>query len=329
MYRADDQRLGQTVALKFLPVQLENDSDARHRLIAEVRNARAISHPNVCRVYDVGDIDGRYFLTMEYIDGEDLRSLLLRIGRLPSTKALEVARQLCAGLAAAHDRGVLHRDLKPANVMIDGRGKARIADFGLAVETGPGSSLADAAGTLAYMAPEIFEHKPPTVQSDRYAFGLILYETYTGKRPFTASTAGDWQRAHSDSTPTHPSSIVAEIEPAVERIILRCLEKDPARRPASAMQVAAALPGGDPLAAAIAAGETPSPELVAASGEEGTLPHARARAASRVTVMNAVSFGWETSIRARHALTRSVAVIVPALIRADTCPRGEPGQPTS
>ena len=133
VYRADDRRVGQTVALKFLPIQLENDAAARDRLIAEVRNARNISHPNVCRVYDVGDVDGRYFLTMEYIDGEDLASLLRRIGRLPSTKALEVARQLCAGLAAAHERGVLHRDLKPANVMIDGRGKARIADFGLAV----------------------------------------------------------------------------------------------------------------------------------------------------------------------------------------------------
>ena len=131
---------------------------------------------------DVGDVDGRYFLTMEYIDGEDLASLLRRIGRLPSTKALEVARELCAGLAAAHDGGVLHRDLKPANVMIDGRGQARIADFGLSVEAGPDSSPLDGAGTYAYMAPETFYRKPSTVQSDLYALGLILYETYTGKR---------------------------------------------------------------------------------------------------------------------------------------------------
>ena len=225
---------------------------------------------------DVGDVDGRYFLTMEYIDGEDLASLLRRIGRLPSTKALEVARELCAGLAAAHDGGVLHRDLKPANVMIDGRGQARIADFGLSVEAGPDSSPLDGAGTYAYMAPETFYRKPSTVQSDLYALGLILYETYTGKRPFTATTADEWLSAHLDSAPTPPSAIVNEIEPAVERIILRCLEKDPAKRPASAAQVAAALPGGDPLAAALAAGETPSPALVAASGEEGTLrrPHA-------------------------------------------------------
>ena len=134
VYRAEDLKLGQAVALKFLPADVERDPDARARLLAETRHARSIAHPNVCRVYDVGDIDARPFLTMEYIDGEDLASLLRRIGRLPAAKAVEIAQQLCAGLAAAHERGVLHRDLKPANVMIDGRGQARITDFGLAVE---------------------------------------------------------------------------------------------------------------------------------------------------------------------------------------------------
>ena len=298
VYRADDLRLGQPVALKFLPRALEADSVARERLLGEVRHARTVSHPNVCRVYDVGEVNGRCFLTMEYIDGEDLASLLRRIGRLPASKALEIARQLCAGLAAAHERRVLHRDLKPANVMIDGRGQARITDFGLAVEATPTDPVgppglspvaADFAGTLAYTAPERFEGKPATVQSDLYALGLILYETYTGKPavapahaiPVPQQGTGravllDWQRAHSDSTPTKPSALVTEIEPAVERVILRCLEKDPARRPLSAAHVANMLPGGDPLSAAIAAGETPSPELVAASGEEGTLPRAQA-----------------------------------------------------
>jgi hypothetical protein len=132
--------------------------------------------------------------------------------------------------------------------------------------------IGDVAGTLAYMAPERFRGTPATVQSDLYGLGLILYETYTGKAAFKASSVREWERAHSDSTPTSPTALAADVEPAVERAILRCLEKDPAKRPASAAQVAAALPGGDPLAAALAAGETPSPELVAASGEEGTLP---------------------------------------------------------
>ncbi len=285
VYRADDLRLGQPVAMKFLPASLERDPAARERLLAEVRNARLVSHPNVCRVFDVGEVQGRYFLTMEYIDGEDLASLLRRIGRLPATKALEIARQLCAALAAAHERGVLHRDLKPANVMIDGRGHARITDFRLAVEAEDAvvastlrssHGVVEVAGTVAYLAPERFEGKPATVQTDLYALGLILYETYTGKPALSATTLDGWHRAHADSAPSHPSAIVGDIEPAVERAILRCLEKDPAKRPASATQLALSLPGGDPLAAAIAAGETPSPELVAASGEEGTLPRAQA-----------------------------------------------------
>jgi predicted Ser/Thr protein kinase len=294
VYRADDQRLGQTVALKFLPASLEHDPDARDRLIAEVRNARTVSHPNVCRVYDVGELDGRYFLTMEYIDGEDLASLLRRIGRLPATKALEVARQLCAGLGAAHDRGLLHRDLKPANVMVDGRGQVRITDFGLATESEPGTSPSDFAGTVAYMAPERFQGQPATVQSDLYALGLILYETYTGQRPFKAATGREWQRAHTDATPANPSALISEIEPAVERAVMRCLEKAPAHRPPSAGHVAALLPGGDPLAAALAAGETPSPALVAASGEEGTLSRATAwrwLATSLTAVILAVILG--------------------------------------
>ena len=295
VYRAEDLKLGQAVALKFLPADVERDPDARARLLAETRHARSIAHPNVCRVYDAGDIDARPFLTMEYIDGEDLASLLRRIGRLPAAKAVEIAQQLCAGLAAAHERGVLHRDLKPANVMIDGRGQARITDFGLAVGKEAGAPAADFAGTVAYMAPERLRGAPATVQSDIYALGLILYETCTGKPPFKAQTFEQWRLAHDSSTPTPPTELSGDVDPAVERVILRCLEKDPAKRPASAAQVAAGLPGGDPLAAAVAAGETPSPELVAASGEEGTLPRRTAwlLLGACVLALAAAAFAWQ------------------------------------
>jgi serine/threonine-protein kinase len=269
VYRADDLKLGQPVSLKFLPPELESDPARLALFHAEVRNARQVSHPNVCRVYDIGDLDGRHFLTMEFVDGEDLAALLRRIGRLPKAKADEVARQLCAGLAAAHDRGVLHRDLKPSNVMIDGEGRVRITDFGLAVRAGEGSG--EVAGTPAYMAPEQFEGKPVTAQSDLYSLGLILYEIYTGQRAFEAESFVDWRSKHSTVAPTSPSVIEREVDDAVERVILRCLEKDPSRRPSSALKLAAALPGGDPLAAALAAGETPSPEMVAAAGGEGAL----------------------------------------------------------
>src|SRR5206468_1480928 len=152
VYRADDLKLGQTVALKLLPDRLAGDAARLAQFHNEVRVARSISHRNVCRTYDIGDADGRLFLTMEYVDGEDLASLLRRIGRFPQDKAVEVARQICAGVAAAHERGVLHRDLKPANVMIDGEGHVRLTDFGLAAVTGTVDNVR--SGTPAYMAPE-------------------------------------------------------------------------------------------------------------------------------------------------------------------------------
>jgi serine/threonine-protein kinase len=132
VFRVDDLILGQPVALKFLPQEAKGNLNLLKRFYDEVRIARQIAHKNVCRVYDIGEIDGQPYLSMEYIDGEDLAGLLRRIGRLPADKATELARKLCAGVAAAHAQGVLHRDLKPANIMIDARGELRVTDFGLA-----------------------------------------------------------------------------------------------------------------------------------------------------------------------------------------------------
>ncbi|HET7112047.1 MAG TPA: serine/threonine-protein kinase, partial [Pyrinomonadaceae bacterium] len=272
VYRADDLKLGQPVALKFLPDRYLSDGAALARFHREVRVARQVSHKNVCRVHDIGEIDGRHFLSMEFIKGEELSSLLRRIGRLPTDKAVQIARQICAGLGAAHDNGILHRDLKPANIMIDADGDARITDFGIA-------SLAEeiredemTAGTPAYMSPEQLDGRTPTVRSDIYSLGLVLYELFTGKRAYEATTLGELIKLRrSDSTPTNPTAIVKDLDPVIERVIERCLQKDPAARPASALQVAAALPGGDPIAAALAAGETPSPEMVAAAPKAGAL----------------------------------------------------------
>jgi serine/threonine protein kinase len=278
VYKAEDLKLDHEVALKFLPDSFANDSAALARFRSEVRIARQVTHQNVCRVFDIGEFEGRHFLSMEFIDGEDLSSLLRRIGRLPSDKALEVSRQICAGLAAAHGAGVLHRDLKPANVMIDGRGKARITDFGIAgleEELKKGGVI---AGTPAYMSPEQITGKEITAQSDIYSLGLVLYELFTGKPAFQSDSISELVHKHQTITPTNPSEILKEIDPLVEKTILRCLEKDPQQRPASALQVAAMLPGGDPLAAALAAGETPSPEMVAAAPTEGALKPAVALA---------------------------------------------------
>ena len=282
VYRADDLTLGQPVALKFLPDEAARDQGLLERFKNEVRIARRVSHPNVCRVYDVGDVEGHVFFTMEYVDGEDLASLLRRIGRLPEDKALDIARQLCAGLAAAHTKGVLHRDLKPANLMLDGRGQVVITDFGLAGVADQITGNEVRSGTPAYMAPEQLAGKEVSTRSDIYSLGLVLYEVFTGKRALSPETL----RANGDRTPSRPSSVVKDLNPVIERVILRCLENEPSARPANVFSVAAALPGGDPLAAALAAGETPSPQLVAASGESAGL-----RPRSAVICLAAVLLG--------------------------------------
>jgi serine/threonine protein kinase len=272
VFRADDIVLGQPVALKFLPESARGNLDLLTRFYDEVRIARQITHANVCRVYDIGEVEGQPYLSMEYIDGEDLASLLRRIGRLPSDKATEFARKMCAGLAAAHSKGVLHRDLKPGNIMIDGRGELRIADFGLAAVASQLEESELRHGTPAYMAPEQLEGREVSVQSDLYALGLVFYEMFTGKPAHKADTAAEILKLRKESTISDPSSLVSDLDPSVERAIKQCLDPDPRKRPASALVLAASLPGGDPLAAALAAGEVPSPELVAASGSSEAIP---------------------------------------------------------
>lgn len=305
VYRADDLKLGQPVALKFLPDHLLSDGAALARFHREVRVARQVSHKNVCRVYDIGETDGRHFLSMEYIKGEELSSLLRRIGSLPVDKAIQLARQICAGLNAAHDAGVLHRDLKPANVMIDGDGNARILDFGLA---GLAEEFRDdelAAGTPAYMAPEQLEGKPFTIRSDIYSLGLLLYELFTSRKAFEAATLGELIKLRrSNPTPTTPTSIVKDLDPLIEKVIERCIQRDPAERPSSALQVAAALPGGDPIAAALAAGETPSPEMVAAAPKQGILRPAVAGLLLTSFLLLLALGCWLTKYTAVYRMTR-------------------------
>jgi hypothetical protein len=276
VYRADDLRLGQPVAIKLLPASLAGDPKRLAQFHSEVRTARQVSHHSVCRVHDIGEIEpsassgqaGQLFLTMEYVDGEDLAASLKRVGRFPEDKALDLARQICAGLAAAHDRGIIHRDLKPANIMLDKDGRVRLMDFGLAAIGGVDDMR---AGTPAYMAPEQLDGTGVSIKSDIYALGLVLYELFTGKRAYNAKTLQALLDQHASGTITPPSTLVKNLDPAIESVLLRCLERDPEFRPASALAVSSALPGGDPLAAALAAGETPSPEMVAAAGEGASL----------------------------------------------------------
>jgi serine/threonine-protein kinase len=288
VYRADDLKLEQPVALKFLSRARENDAERIERLYSEVRIARQVSHASVCRVWDVGEAEGQHFLSMEFVDGENLASLLRRIGRFPQDKAIDVARQIAEGLAAAHAKGLLHRDLKPANVMLDSRGHVRITDFGLA---GFAESLTGdvRSGTPAYMSPEQLQGREVTLRSDVYALGLLIYELVTGRRAFTGKGFAELARKHRDERPVDPSVLVPNLDPAIERTLLACLEKEPRKRPPSALAVAAMLEGRDPLQAALAAGETPSPELVAAAGEAAGLRPVLARACLAVTVIGVLA----------------------------------------
>ena len=270
VYKADDLTLGEAVALKFLS-DASRDEASEVQLLNEVRAGLRVSHPNVCRIHDVGRYEGRGFLSMEFVDGEDLASLLRRIGRLPDEAAVKVATQVCAGLAAAHERGVLHRDLKPGNVMIDGQGRARLTDFRLASLVSDGLAIdRKSAGTPAYMSPEQLRGEPASVASDVYALGLVLYELFTGHAVFRPKTIDELHELHEKEI-TPPSRHRPDVDPVVERVILECLHKDPRERPRGALEVAAALSGSDPLAAALAAGLTPTPRLVAEAGAKGRI----------------------------------------------------------
>ena len=279
VYRADDLKLGQPVALKFLPEAVDRDPARLTQLHTEVRMARQVSHPNVCRVYDIGEFEGHTFLSMEYVDGEDLASLLRRIGRFPQDRAIELARQICAGLAAAHERGVVHRDLKPANIMLDGSGRIRITDFGLA-----GVGRRDAARRHAGLhGARAARRREVTPRSDIYALGLVLYELFTGRRALEGSTLAELIAKREQAGITPPSR--DRSRPRSRRSSGRSCaasSRDPAQasaRPRSPSP--ASLPGGDPLAAALAAGETPSPEMVAAAGDDERAAAARGHCRSR------------------------------------------------
>jgi len=231
VWRADDLVLNTTVALKFIT---STGPEARARILNEVRLARRITHPAVCRVFDFGEADDKVFLSMEFVSGEDLAKVLKRVGRLPSEKVVDIAHQLCAGLAAAHAQRVLHRDLKPANVLIDDEGRVRITDFGIAV-AGTNEKHDTVVGTPGYMAPEqLMPGRELTERTDVYALGLVLYELLVGQHAFSRPGVGD--------APRRPSTEITDVNLQLERIILQSLAPEPRDRPGSASVVASRLP---------------------------------------------------------------------------------------
>ena len=264
VYRAEDLKLGQNVALKFLPQEFTRDQGRLERFHNEVRLARQVTHSNVCRVHDIAEAEGLHYLSMEFIDGGDVASLLRRVGRLAADRSVEIALQICAGLEAAHEQGVLHRDLKPANILIDERGRVRLTDFGLAA-VADDVRRGDLSGSPAYMAPEQLEGREASLRSDIYALGLILYEMLTGRQRFRARSVKELSRLHRETVAEPPSSLVSGIPPRLEEVVLTCLDEDPDNRFQSVPELASALKSID-LAAS---GEAAMPHLTGAVSAAG------------------------------------------------------------
>jgi len=243
IYKALDTEIKEKIALKLINPEISADKRTIERFQNELKFARKISHRNVCRMYDLNKEEGSYYISMEYVSGEDLKSMIRMMGQLSSGKAISIAKQVCEGLAEAHRLGVIHRDLKPQNIMIDREGNARIMDFGIARSlkakgiTGAGVMI----GTPEYMSPEQAEMKEVDQRSDIYSLGVILYEMVTGRVPFEGETPLGIAMKHKSEKPKDPRELNAQLPENLSRVILRCMEKDKKNRYQSAGEVCSEL----------------------------------------------------------------------------------------
>jgi eukaryotic-like serine/threonine-protein kinase len=235
IYRAVDLRMGRTVAVKILREVYSSDPKFVTRFQREARAASALQHPNIVQVFDYGQSGDSYYIAMEFIEGADLRRYLKKHGMLSNERAIEIAHDVALGLGAAHKRGIVHRDVKPQNVMLNDDGLVKLTDFGIAsvykdVDAERLTTTGMTLGTVQYYAPEQAQGEVVSPAADIYALGIVMYEMLAGKTPFDGDTPVAVAMRHIQDIPEPPSRINPRISPALERIILRCLEKDPRDR---------------------------------------------------------------------------------------------------
>ncbi len=232
VYKVLDKELGEKIALKLLKAEITADEKTIERFRNELKTARQISHKNVCRMYHLSKEEATHYITMEYVRGEDLKSMIRMMGQLSEGQTIFIAKQVCEGLTEAHKLGVVHRDLKPQNIMIDKAGNTKIMDFGIARSL-KGKGITDAGviiGTPEYMSPEQVEGKGVGQRSDIYSLGIILYEMVTGRVPFEGDTPFSVAFKHKTETPDDPRKINPQISEDLNRLIMKCLEKDKEKR---------------------------------------------------------------------------------------------------
>jgi len=232
VYRVHDTKLNEEVALKLIRPGIAAEKRVLDRFRNELKTARKITHPNVCRMHDLGEEGEVLYITMEYVKGEDLKSVIHRMGVLTVGKAVSIAHQIAEGLTGAHILGIVHRDLKPGNIMIDKEGQAKIMDFGIARSLAGGGTTAEGAivGTPEYMSPEQVEGRQADQRSDIYALGIVLFEMVTGQVPFPGETPFSIANKQKGEPPPDPRKLNPQIPAELSRIILRSLEKDKGKR---------------------------------------------------------------------------------------------------
>ena len=279
VYLAHDEELDRPVAIKVLADNLAADEAFRKRFLREARLAARLAHPNIVRIYDSGEADGRPYIVMEHVEGETLADLLARRGKLPPDEVIELAQQVCSGLEHAHQEGLVHRDIKPENLLLRQDGTVKIVDFGIA-RSSHGTQLTEAGsvlGTAAYLAPEQASGEEVTPAADVYALGVVLYQLMAGRTPYSAESLTQLHAGHEEQPIPALREFAPEVPEHLEDVVMRCLARLPAYRPPSAAALAQAVSTGS--------SELPTVPIERASdgADAATIPYASPTAIAEVT----------------------------------------------